>query len=225
VLDDKGRGTSEMIVQALQWAARERADVVSMSLGFDFGTMVDKLVNQQGMPIQAATSIALRAYRDNLRVFDAVMDLLAAQAQLGVNTVVVAAAGNESRRNCSPSYTVAASLPAAARGMLCVGAVGQASGNYGIGYFSNTFPTLVAPGVSILSAAVGGGLKAMDGTSMACPHAAGVAVLWSEALRLGGRKAPTELIIANMITSARKDVFTTAYDESEFGQGLVQAPA
>ena len=54
--------------------------------------------------------------------------------------------------------------------------------------FSNTFPKLVAPGVSVLSAAMGGGLKTMSGTSMACPHAAEVAALWVETLMTGSRK-------------------------------------
>ena len=63
VLDSTGRGTSEMIVRALQWVAAERADVVSMSLGFDFGTMVEKLVTEKGFPRKAATSVALRSFR------------------------------------------------------------------------------------------------------------------------------------------------------------------
>jgi subtilisin family serine protease len=36
VLDQDGRGTSDMIFNAIEWAVQQRAQVVSMSLGFDF---------------------------------------------------------------------------------------------------------------------------------------------------------------------------------------------
>ena len=41
-------------------------------------------------------------------------------------------------------------------------------------------------GVEITSAFPGGGLQTWSGTSMACPHVAGVAALWWEALRAEG---------------------------------------
>ena len=34
---------------------------------------------------------------------------------------------------------------------------------FSVGYFSNAYPTVVAPGVKIVSAALGGGLKTLSG--------------------------------------------------------------
>ena len=63
---------------ALTWAMQERADIISMSLGFDFPGMVAGLT-ADGWPVDLATSTALEAYRGNLRMFDAIMAVVKAQ--------------------------------------------------------------------------------------------------------------------------------------------------
>jgi subtilisin family serine protease len=68
VLDDAGRGTTAMAFDGLQWAVDQGANVVSMSLGFNFTGMVERLT-AAGWPIALATSHALEAYRKNLRLF------------------------------------------------------------------------------------------------------------------------------------------------------------
>ena len=87
--------------------------------------------------------------------------------------VIVAASGNESNRQKNPKYEVSASVPAAARGIVSVGALGETGDGLNVADFSNTNPMLSAPGVNVVSAKAGGGLVALKGTSMACPHAAG----------------------------------------------------
>ncbi len=115
VLADNGAGTSEMVFSGLRWAVEQGAHVISMSLGFDFPGMVRDRV-QQGWPADLATSIALEAYRGNLKMFDALMTMIRAQEAFSPGCVVVAAAGNESMRDVNPDYEIAASLPAAAEG-------------------------------------------------------------------------------------------------------------
>jgi subtilisin family serine protease len=124
VLDQDGRGTSEMIFNAIEWAVRQRAQVVSMSLGFDFPGFVERMC-ALGWPVEMATSIALETYRANLRMFDALMQMIMARAAFGEGTVVVAAAGNESRRDERPEFEIATSLPAAAQDVISVGALGR----------------------------------------------------------------------------------------------------
>ena len=154
------------------------------------------------------------------------MQMIRAIAAFKSGTVIIAAAGNESKTDVNPDYKIAASLPAAAEGVVSVGALQQVSGKYGIAFFSNTFPTIAAPGVDILSVKAGGGLRTLSGTSMACPHVAGVAALWWESLRKSGAVNPTaQLVLAKLLATTRTDAFAPGVSIADRGAGLVTAPA
>jgi subtilisin family serine protease len=222
VLADDGSGSSEMIFRGIQWALNEGANVISMSLGFDFPGMV-RSMEARNVPTEPAVSIALEAYRSNLRFFDALMQMVKAQAAFRDTAVAVAAAGNESKR---PAFTVAASLPAASDGVVSIAALQRGAGDsLEVAAFSNTMPQLAAPGVDILSAKLGGGLRTMSGTSMACPHVAGVAALWWESLKKSGQVRPAaNLVVANLLTSARTAVLAPSATPDDRGSGMVTAP-
>lgn len=224
VLGDDGSGSSEMLFDAMKWASSNNAKVISMSLGFDFPGLAQRLVDESGLPVFLATSIALEAYRMNLRMFDRMMDLFRAQAAFNGGIVVCAASGNESERETDPDFEVSASVPAAAEGVVSVGALAEGGSGLTVAPFSNTNPVLSAPGVNVLSANAGGGLKPLNGTSMACPHAAGVAALWWQALAGAGVPLTNRAVESRMLATASRDVFAPGIDIADRGQGLIQAP-
>jgi subtilisin family serine protease len=176
VLGDDGSGDSDMIFRGIQWAVQEGAQVISMSLGFDFPGLVKRLVNA-GWPVDLATSAALEAYRANLRMFDALMEVVRSRSAFGPGAILVAAAGNESKRNVDPDFEIAAGLPAAAEGVVSVGALQEGAAGLTVASFSNTFPQISGPGVGVLSAKAGG-------TAPVWPHRTS-----REPLRSGGRRS------------------------------------
>lgn len=217
VLPDDRPGDSAMLFKAMQWAAGENANIVSMSLGFDFPGMVAQLIDE-GTPPTVATSNALVLFTRNLRGFDRLMSFFRASADM----LVVAAAGNESDRPAN--VRISASLPAAAEQVLVVGAYGRKGKAYEIAPFSNVDVTISAPGVDILSAGLGGGLVEMSGTSQACPHIAGLAALWWQKIADSGETPTAEKVREKLFGAITLAKLPAEADESERGRGRALAP-
>ena len=222
VLGGNGGG-SDVIVQAIQWAVNGGAHVVSMSLGIDFPGSSKQLTTSRGVPVELATSMALDAYRANVLLFERLASLIKAQNALMQASLLVAAAGNESRRTENPDFEIFVSPPAVSDGIVSVAAVGRGSKGLSVASFSNVGARVAGPGVGILSAKMGGGLSQKNGTSMATPHVAGVAALWAEKLS-AARQLNGQLLADRLVGSATSDGMEAGFDPEDIGAGLVRAP-
>jgi minor extracellular protease Epr len=131
--------------------------------------------------------------------------------------LLVAAAGNSGDGSKTTTET---SYPAAYPSVVAVGATDSSDGQP---YWSNTGPyvAISAPGVNIVSTYKGNAYATMSGTSMASPHAAGLAaVLWSEAA------SPTNATIRDLLLShhAQHVASVTTYPDAGYGFGIAFYP-
>jgi subtilisin family serine protease len=122
--------------------------------------------------------------------------------------VLVAAAGNDG--------SSAVEYPAGYPEVVSVAAVDDSGRHAGFSN-SNSDVELAAPGVDVLSTRRGGGYVRFSGTSMATPHAAGVAALVWDA----HRRSDASLIRARLGAAVR-DLGSPGRDP-DFGFGLIDA--
>jgi subtilisin len=133
---------------------------------------------------------------------------LACNSAADSGVFVVAAAGNDGRNRVS--------YPAKYPSVVAVSATDDADG---LAWFSNTGDEieLAAPGVAITSTVRGGGYESWSGTSMACPHVAGVAALVMVGEASGGNAR-------SRLQQTAEDLGSPGWDK-KFGYGLVDAEA
>ncbi len=135
----------------------------------------------------------------------------ACDAAYKAGILVVAAAGNE---GTSTGGTECIGYPAKYSSVMAVGSITSSNIR---SYFSSTGATLeiMAPGSDVYSTTINGSYGTMSGTSMACPHVAGVAALvWS------AKPSLTNVQLRNALNETANDLWN---DPWRYGNGLVDA--
>jgi subtilisin family serine protease len=224
-------GTSAMVIDAVYWAALQKgANVISMSVGFNFTSFAAQL-HESGLPVEAATAEALVEYGNNLLLFNSLMRMLSdvERAPHSQGVVMVSAAGNHSRREPKAGeqrFAVPVAPPSNADGVISVGALRRTKSGLGITRFSNSGPKVVAPGFGVLSAGIAGNdhLTFKSGTSMACPHVAGLAALWWDAVNFSGGPAKAQAVAIKMLAHCRIDPLDPDLTVDDRGSGIPVAP-
>jgi len=212
-----GTGDSAALYEGMRWVARAAPQVVCVCVELDYATAIARHA-AEGWPLEVAISAGLEAYRENLAMCEVWLGVLRERG----GAVVVAAAGNASRRWETPPRLVARGLPAAAPEIVSVGELARTSGDeLALAGTSNAKPTVVAPGEGVLSADPGGGLSTRSGTSAAAPHVAGLAALHWQRSAVGG----AEGVRARLLASARTDRLATDPGPLSRGVGMPRAPS
>ncbi len=191
VLNNRGSGTDRDILSGIQWAIANDCHIVSMSLG------------APGFPGQRYSEI-----------FETV-----ARRALRNNTLIIAAAGNESARRFGIKNPVG--HPANCPSIMAVAALDS---QLQVADFSNESNTnnggqidIAGPGVDVYSSwPMPTKYRTISGTSMATPHVSGIAALYAEA----NPNIDAEGLWSLLIQNAQR----LPLPASDIGSGLAQAP-
>jgi subtilisin family serine protease len=187
VLTNQGSGTDTNILAGMNWAIVNRCRVISMSLG-------------------ASVAQVSTAYET------------VGRRALAAGTLVVAAAGNNADRRLGNVGFVG--IPANSPSIMAVAAIDFQLGIAPFSARSNPVQggqvDVAAPGVAVYSSwPMPNRYNTISGTSMATPHVAGLAALWSQTTGAAGTG------LWSALTQAARRLSLPSVD---VGAGLAQAP-
>lgn len=209
--------SSDILVNAIQWAITEGADLIAMSVAFDTLALERQLLIS-GMSADLARAHTLEGYRANELLFEKLISLLRASSSFGKPTQLIAAAGNDGQKE----FRAPVGMPAGLEGILSVASLVNQPTGLTIAPFSNVGAVVSAPGVRIVSARVGGGLTTLSGTSASTAHAVGVAALWGQKIARSG--AALDQVVPRLLAAATKTLLREGSSPLDVGAGLVRAP-
>ena len=189
VLSNNGSGRESWIISGMMWAIRSGCEVISMSLGRNVS---------EGEPYDPEYERIGKFALEN-------------------DCLIIAASGNASKRL---GFVAPVGAPANSPSIMAVAAVDsklKVAGFSSGGVNTDGQVDIAAPGVGVFSSYPSPRFyNELDGTSMACPHVAGLAALWAESdPNLRGTRLWNALVnSAREISGRPRDV----------GVGLVQVP-
>lgn len=154
VEDDQGYMTSSYIIDGILYAVKNNADVINLSLGFEFQNNI--------IPESTQRDMIKSKYVDEELFWKELFDYTEKN-----NVICVLAAGNSSMLTGLDPFQRSPNT-------IKVGAYDQ---NYEITSFSNygEFTTIFAPGKKVIGAKPNNQYELLDGTSMAAPIISGIA--------------------------------------------------
>lgn len=224
VLDNAGGGNSGSLFHAMRWAWRGGAHVVFVPLALDFQGLV-ALYLQRDWTVERAAHQALVTLRDNQHAWSRLIGLLDRATGPSGSAVIVVPAVQRITPKSLAGADVRSGLPTDTPGVVSVTALQWTSHGLQPAGFSNTAPTLAAPGVDIISAQAGGGEVCMSGNTAASAHVAGAACLWWQALRARSGATVSAADVAKQLTiAARRAPLGAECNPANAGSGLTTVP-
>lgn len=227
VCDSSGYCYASAVVDGITYAGDQQLDVINMSF------FVDDNAFQESTEFKCASDETQRAFRQ------AVERAVHYARNRGVTPV--AALGNSDQDlahpvddDGQPVSNECEVVPAETQGVIGTASLGSASEKAGYSNYGSGMTDVTAPGgngttgdcrTTILSTLPGGAYGCIQGTSMASPHAAGVAALIvSQFGRLGAdgdvKLSPQK--VESLLQGTAVDIGLTGYDEC-FGNGRIDA--